>query len=189
MFILETYSDPWNYTFIIVALIAIGIGTFLAIRNMNRDLLKKRREQRSKDTPVIQSDNNQANIVNNENIEKKDTSEQLNNTNNDIVFHDQKEDTASINITDTTSDNVLDNNTTNTEIDIDDTIEPLKKKNTDNIESHENINVNENISNDIQNKIVNQANTISNHKNQKNNKYKYNKYHKNNKYYNNNRNR
>ena len=48
MFILDGYSDPWNYTFFIVALVAIGIGTFLAIRNMNRDVLKSRREKRNR---------------------------------------------------------------------------------------------------------------------------------------------
>ncbi len=49
MFILGEYTDTWNYTFILVALIAIGIGTFLAIRNMNRDVLKNRREKRNQD--------------------------------------------------------------------------------------------------------------------------------------------
>ena len=49
MFILDEFNNAWNYTFIIVALIAIGIGTFLAIRNMNRDKLKERREKRSDD--------------------------------------------------------------------------------------------------------------------------------------------
>ncbi len=49
MFILGEYSDPWNYTFIIIALISIGIGTYLAIRNMNRDELKSRREKRNHD--------------------------------------------------------------------------------------------------------------------------------------------
>ena len=49
MFILDGYTNTWNYTFIIVALIAICIGTFLAIRNMNRDKLKSRREKRNKE--------------------------------------------------------------------------------------------------------------------------------------------
>ena len=49
MFILGEYTDTWNYTFIAVALVAIGIGTFLAIRNMHRDVLKDRREKRNKD--------------------------------------------------------------------------------------------------------------------------------------------
>ncbi len=47
MLILEEYIDTWNYTFIIVALIALSIGTVLAIRNMKREELKKRREKRS----------------------------------------------------------------------------------------------------------------------------------------------
>lgn len=48
MFILEEYNDPWNYTFIVVALISISIGTFLAIRNMQRNVLKSRRNKRNK---------------------------------------------------------------------------------------------------------------------------------------------
>ncbi len=47
MFILDEYIDTWNYTFIIVALIALSIGTFLAIRNIKREELKSRREKRS----------------------------------------------------------------------------------------------------------------------------------------------
>ena len=49
MFILEEYANTWNYTFIVIALISIGIGTFLAIKNMNRDVLKSRREKRNQD--------------------------------------------------------------------------------------------------------------------------------------------
>ena len=49
MFILSEYADTWNYTFIAVALVAIGIGTFLAIKNMNKDVLKSRREKRNQD--------------------------------------------------------------------------------------------------------------------------------------------
>jgi len=47
MFILEEYIDTWNYTFIIVALIALSIGTYLAIRNIKKQDLKTRREKRS----------------------------------------------------------------------------------------------------------------------------------------------
>ena len=46
MFILDEYIDTWNYTFIIVALIALSIGTFLAIRNIKREELKQRRKKR-----------------------------------------------------------------------------------------------------------------------------------------------
>ena len=48
MLILDEYIDTWNYTFIIVALIALGIGTFLAIRNIKHQKLRLRREKRSK---------------------------------------------------------------------------------------------------------------------------------------------
>lgn len=47
MLILDEYIDTWNYTFIIVALIALSIGTFLAIRNIKKQELKERRDKRS----------------------------------------------------------------------------------------------------------------------------------------------
>ena len=47
MFILEEYIDTWNYTFIVVALISLCIGTFLAIRNIKKQELKSRREKRN----------------------------------------------------------------------------------------------------------------------------------------------
>ena len=47
MYILDEYVDTWNYTFIIIAFIALSIGTFLAIRNFKREQLKSRREKRS----------------------------------------------------------------------------------------------------------------------------------------------
>ena len=47
MYILDEYIDTWNYTFIVVALISLGIGTFLAIRNIKKQELKTRREKRS----------------------------------------------------------------------------------------------------------------------------------------------
>lgn len=47
MILAEEYIDTWNYTFIIVAFISLGIGTFLAIRNVKKQELKERREKRS----------------------------------------------------------------------------------------------------------------------------------------------
>ncbi len=47
MFILEEYIDTWNYTFIIVALISLAIGTYLAIKDIKRKEKKSRREKRS----------------------------------------------------------------------------------------------------------------------------------------------
>ena len=48
MYILdEAYIDTWNYTFIIVALISLSIGTYLAIKNIKKQELKARRERRS----------------------------------------------------------------------------------------------------------------------------------------------
>lgn len=46
--ILAEYLDIWNYSFVIVALIALAIGTILAIRNIKHQKLKLRREKRSK---------------------------------------------------------------------------------------------------------------------------------------------
>ena len=46
MFILDEYIDTWNYTFIIVALISLCIGTYLAIKNIRRQELKERRNKR-----------------------------------------------------------------------------------------------------------------------------------------------
>lgn len=37
MLILEEFTNSWNYTFIILALIAIAIGTILTIRKMNKE--------------------------------------------------------------------------------------------------------------------------------------------------------
>ena len=36
IYILEKFNDTWNYTFLIVALIAIGIGTILTMRKMKK---------------------------------------------------------------------------------------------------------------------------------------------------------
>jgi hypothetical protein len=47
MLILDEYIDTWNYTFIIVALIALSIGSVLAIRNIKKQELKSRREKRN----------------------------------------------------------------------------------------------------------------------------------------------
>ena len=50
MLILEEYIDTWNYTFIVVALVALCIGTFLAIRNIKKTELKSRREKRNEES-------------------------------------------------------------------------------------------------------------------------------------------
>ena len=47
MLILDEYIDTWNYTFIIVALIALSIGSVLAIKNIKKQELKSRREKRN----------------------------------------------------------------------------------------------------------------------------------------------
>ncbi len=48
MFILDEYQNYWNYTFVIVATIAIGIGAYLEIRRMRKEQLKARRDKRNK---------------------------------------------------------------------------------------------------------------------------------------------
>ena len=50
MYILEAFDDFWNYTFIAVSLIAIGIGTILTIKKIKKEStiseLDERREKR-----------------------------------------------------------------------------------------------------------------------------------------------
>ena len=46
MFILDEYQNTWNYTFIIVAILAIGIGAFLEYRRSKKNELKERRNKR-----------------------------------------------------------------------------------------------------------------------------------------------
>lgn len=48
MMILDGYENTWNYTFIVVAIIAIGIGVFLEYRRSKKDQYKDRRNKRSK---------------------------------------------------------------------------------------------------------------------------------------------
>lgn len=47
MFILDEYQNVWNYTFIVVAILAIGIGAFLEYRKMKKNRMKERREKRN----------------------------------------------------------------------------------------------------------------------------------------------
>ena len=47
MFILDGSQNIWNYTFIVVAIIAIGIGAILEYRRAKRNSLKDRREKRN----------------------------------------------------------------------------------------------------------------------------------------------
>ena len=46
MYILETFTDTWNYTFVIVALIAIIFGTIVTLRANSNERLEKRRKKR-----------------------------------------------------------------------------------------------------------------------------------------------
>ena len=46
--ILAEYQNMWNYTFIIIAIIAIGIGAFLEYRRMKKEEYKNRRNKRNK---------------------------------------------------------------------------------------------------------------------------------------------
>ncbi len=47
MYILESFNDSWNYTFLIVSLIAIAIGTIITLRKNKKDELKNRRDKRN----------------------------------------------------------------------------------------------------------------------------------------------
>ena len=48
MMILDSYQNMWNYTFIVVAIIAIGIGAFLEYRRAKKNQYKDRRDKRNK---------------------------------------------------------------------------------------------------------------------------------------------
>ena len=48
MMILDSYQNMWNYTFIVVAIIAIGIGAFLEYRRAKKSQYKDRRDKRNK---------------------------------------------------------------------------------------------------------------------------------------------
>ncbi len=55
MFILEEYSNTWNYTFIAFALFSIGVGTFITIKKMKKEEMKKRHELRNEND--VEKDN------------------------------------------------------------------------------------------------------------------------------------
>ena len=46
MYILAEYQNNWNYTFVIVAIIAIIIGSILEYRHAKKQQLKRRRDKR-----------------------------------------------------------------------------------------------------------------------------------------------
>lgn len=46
MILANEFNDSWNYTFIIVALVAIAIGTLITLRKMKKQQLNDRREKR-----------------------------------------------------------------------------------------------------------------------------------------------
>ena len=46
MLILEEFNDTWNYTFIIVALFAIAVGTIITLRKYKKQEKFDRREKR-----------------------------------------------------------------------------------------------------------------------------------------------
>ncbi len=46
MLILEEFNDTWNYTFIIVALFAIAVGTIITLRKYKKQEKLDRREKR-----------------------------------------------------------------------------------------------------------------------------------------------
>ena len=47
MLILEEFTNTWNYTFIIVMIFAITIGTIITLRKMNKEEKKKNQISRS----------------------------------------------------------------------------------------------------------------------------------------------
>ena len=47
MFILDEYTNLWNYSFVVVAILAIGVGAFLEYRKSKKEQLKERRDKRN----------------------------------------------------------------------------------------------------------------------------------------------
>ncbi len=47
MLILDDFANTWNYTFIIVALFSLGVGTIITIHKMKKEDMDKRREKRN----------------------------------------------------------------------------------------------------------------------------------------------
>ena len=47
MFILDDFSNTWDYTFIIVAGFSLIIGTIITIRKMKKEELNERRQKRN----------------------------------------------------------------------------------------------------------------------------------------------
>ena len=47
MFLVDEFVDSWNYTFLVIMLIAIGLGTFMTIRKQKKSKLSDRREKRN----------------------------------------------------------------------------------------------------------------------------------------------
>ncbi len=45
--ILETFTDTWNFTFLIAASISVLIGSFITIRKMKKEEFQKRHEKRN----------------------------------------------------------------------------------------------------------------------------------------------
>ena len=50
MLILDEYLDSWNYSFIIVALIALTIGTFFTLRSINKQENEEQQNLNKEDT-------------------------------------------------------------------------------------------------------------------------------------------
>ena len=50
MYILEAFTDTWNYTFVIVSIIAIIFGTIVTLRVNTNEKLERRRQKREEQT-------------------------------------------------------------------------------------------------------------------------------------------
>ena len=46
--ILETFTDTWNFTFLIASSISVLIGSFITIKKMKKEEFQRRKEKRSK---------------------------------------------------------------------------------------------------------------------------------------------
>ena len=48
MFILDDFTNAWNYTFIAVAMFSLAIGAIITIHKIKKEELDKRKEKRNK---------------------------------------------------------------------------------------------------------------------------------------------
>ena len=67
--ILETFTDTWNFTFLIAASISVLIGSYITIRKMKKEEFQRRHEKRNKTDNLENTNTIDKLIKNNNNID------------------------------------------------------------------------------------------------------------------------